>query len=79
MQGPVGHSAKVFARELGRYLDKARVEHQYDQLVLVASPKFLGALRKELGKEAGKLVAEELAKDLSGFKTHDLAAYFQHQ
>lgn len=76
-QGAVEHSVKVFARELGRYLDKARLEHRYDQLVLVAPPKFLGALRKELGKEVEKLVAEELPKDLSNFKTRDLAAYFR--
>jgi protein required for attachment to host cells len=44
--------------------------------VLVAPPKFLGALRKELGKEVGKLVAEELPKDLSWFNERELERYF---
>jgi len=74
-QGAVEHSARTFAREVGRYLDKARTEHRYDQLVLVAPPKFLGALRKELHKEVEKLVAEELPKDLSWFNARDLQRY----
>lgn len=75
-QGAVEHSARVFAREVGRYLDKARNEHRFDELVLVAPPKFLGTLRKELGKEVEKMVAEELPKDLSWFSARDLEAYF---
>ena len=50
-QGAVEHSARTFAKEVGRYLDRARIDHKYDQLVLVAPPKFLGALRKELHKD----------------------------
>lgn len=76
-QGPREHSAKVFAREVGRYLDKARNEHRFDELVLVAPPKFLGALRKELGKEVEKMVADELPKDLSSFNARDLEAYLR--
>jgi protein required for attachment to host cells len=75
-QGAVEHSARVFAKEVGRYLEKARVEHRFDELVLVAPPKFLGALRKELGKEVEKLVADELPKDLSWFNARELEAYF---
>jgi len=75
-QGAVEHSARTFAKEVGRYLDKARNEHRYDQLVLVAPPKFLGALRKELHKEVEKLVTEELPKDLSWFNAREIERYF---
>jgi protein required for attachment to host cells len=75
-QGAVEHSAKMFAKELGRYLEKARVEHRFDELVLVAPPKFLGALRKELDKEVERLVVEELPKDLSWLNARELQAYF---
>jgi protein required for attachment to host cells len=78
-QGAVEHSARVFAREVGRYLDKARNEHRFDELVLVAPPKFLGTLRKELGKEVEKMVADELPKDLSWFSARDLEAYFARE
>ena len=75
--GAVEQSVRTFAKEVGRYLDKARLDRRYDELVLVAPPKFLGALRKELGKEVEKLVAEELPKDLSWFNARDLERYFE--
>jgi protein required for attachment to host cells len=70
--GAVEHEVEVFAKKIGDYLDKARTSHRYDRLHLVAPPKFLGQLRKELGKEVGKLVAEELPKDLSWLDAREL-------
>jgi protein required for attachment to host cells len=58
---------------------KARVEQRFDELVLVAPPKFLGALRKELDKEVERLVTDELPKDLSWFSGRDLESYFTRQ
>jgi len=75
-QGAVEHSVRTFAREVGRYLDRARLDHRFDQLVLVAPPKFLGVLRKELDNEVEKLVADELPKDLAGFSARELERYF---
>ena len=75
-QGAVEHSVRTFAREVGRYLDRARIDHRFDQLVLMAPPKFLGALRKELDKEVEKLVADELPKDLAGLSARELERYY---
>jgi protein required for attachment to host cells len=72
----VDHYNELFAKRVGDYLDKARTDQRFEQLVLVAPPKFLGALRKELGKEVGKLVADELPKDLSWFNERELERYF---
>jgi protein required for attachment to host cells len=72
----VDHYEELFAKRVGDYLDKARTEHRYDQLVIVAPPKFLGALLKDLGKELEKLVADELPKDLSWFNERELERYF---
>jgi protein required for attachment to host cells len=72
----VEHAVELFAKRVGDYLDKARVAHRFDELVLVAPPKFLGTLRKELGKEVEKLVADELPKDLSWFNERELERYF---
>jgi protein required for attachment to host cells len=47
--------------------------------VLVAPPKFLGMIRKELGKEVEKLVADQVPKDLSWFKARELESYFTKQ
>ncbi len=71
-KGAVDHEVEVFAKKIGDYLDKARTSHRYDRLHLIAPPKFLGQLRKELGKEVGKLVAEELPKDFSWLDAREL-------
>ena len=71
----VDHYNELFAKRVGDYLDKARTDQRYEQLVLVAPPKFLGALRKELGKEVEKLVEQEVPKDLSWFNTRELERY----
>lgn len=74
--GAVEHRTELFAKRLGDYLDKARTEHRYDELVLVAPPKFLGMIRKKLGKEVEKLVADQVPKDLSWFNARELESYF---
>ena len=66
------HATELFAKRVSEYLDKARTAHRYDRLHLVAPPKFLGQLRKELDKEVQKLVAEELPKDLSWLKADEI-------
>jgi protein required for attachment to host cells len=79
MQGgasPAEHAAELFAKRVGDYLEKARNDHRYERLCLVAPPKFLGTLRKTLGKEVQKLVADELPKDLSWLSAPELERYF---
>jgi protein required for attachment to host cells len=72
----VEHAVEMFSKRIGDYLEKARTDHRYDQLVLVAPPKILGKVRKELGKEVEKLVADELPKDLSWFNAREIESYF---
>jgi protein required for attachment to host cells len=69
------HATELFAKRVGDYLDKARTAHRYDRLHLIAPPKFLGRLRKELGKEVQKLVSDELPKDLSWLDARDIARH----
>ena len=75
----VEHATDLFAKRLGAFLEKARAERRYDELVVVAPPKFLGALRAELDKETGKLVREEIPKDLSALNARELSQYFAKQ
>jgi protein required for attachment to host cells len=72
----VEHQVELFAKRIGEHLEKARNEHRYDRLCLVAPPRFLGVLRKELGGEVRKLVAEELPKDLSWLSARELERHF---
>jgi protein required for attachment to host cells len=75
-QGPNEHAMRTFAREIGHFLEKARTEKRYDELVLVAPPKVLGALRGELEKEVQKLVADDMPKNLSWLSERELEGYF---
>jgi protein required for attachment to host cells len=72
----VEHATELFAKRIGDYLEKARTDHRYDELVVIAPPQILGALRKEYGKEVGKLVKDELPKDLTMLSRHELEGYF---
>jgi protein required for attachment to host cells len=71
-EAPVDHENEMFSKRLARYLDKARVEHRYDKLYLIAAPGFLGLMRENLSKEVRKLTAEEINKDLSWFDARDI-------
>jgi len=71
------HATELFAKRVGDYLDKARTAHKYDRLHLVAPPRFLGQLRKELGKEVQKLVTDELPKDLSWLNARDIQRHLK--
>lgn len=70
------HATDLFAKRVGDYLEKARTDHRYDELVLVAPPKFLGTLRRSLDKEVAKRVVDELPKDLSWLNERELERYF---
>ena len=72
------HQTDLFSKKLGRFLDKARVENRYNQLYIVAPPKFLGLIRRDLSKEVGKLVKEELPKDLSWLNARDIERYLKN-
>jgi protein required for attachment to host cells len=74
---PVEHGTELFSKTLARYLDKARNEHRYDKLYLIAPPEFLGLMRENLSKEVRKLTAEEINKDLSWFDARDIERHVQ--
>lgn len=58
------HEAETFAKEIAKRLEAGRTSGQFQKLVLMAPPAFLGVLRAQLDDEVRKLVVEEIAKDL---------------
>ena len=52
------------AGELIRYLERARDEERYDELVLVAAPAFLEKLRTRLGDRARDSLVGAIQKNL---------------
>lgn len=71
------HKAELFSKSVCAYLEKARVEHRYDKLALIAYPKFLGLLRKNLGKGVQQLIETELPKDISGLEPRQIDEYLR--
>ncbi len=61
---PSKQEALRFATEIGKRLDKARKNGRFDQLVLVAAPRFLGLMRGGLNRPTLDCVAHEVAKNL---------------
>ena len=71
------HAQQLFAKEVCDYLDRARADHRYDKLCVIAFSKFLGMLRENMSKEAQQLVEDEIAKDISGLDEREIEAYIK--
>ena len=63
-----------FAKTVADRLEQGRVENAFERLVLVASPKFLGLLRAELGPPLSALVSLEIDKDYTALRPEELRA-----
>jgi len=61
---PRRQEAVRFARRIARRLDDARRKDEFDQLVVVAGPPFLGLVRQELSGPTRARVTREIRKDL---------------
>jgi protein required for attachment to host cells len=53
-----------FARRVAQHLLTAHRQRRFDELRIVAAPRFLGELRKALDPEVAGTVADEQSKDL---------------
>ena len=72
---PTQTVAERFAKELADLLYKGRTEHQFDKLVLIAEPGFLGDMRAKLDQATAKTVVATVAKDLLRSSEQDLERY----
>lgn len=71
------HAQDLFAKQVSAYLEQARNEHRYDKLRLIAFSKFLGLLRKNMSKEAQRLVEDEVDKEISGLEKREIEQYIR--
>lgn len=68
-------NAQHFAQLLGEVLKQGQIASRYDQLVLVAPPRFLGALHKRLDKALHECVVKEIAHDLVASTPSEILSY----
>jgi protein required for attachment to host cells len=71
-QSPAEHSTEIFAREVASYLQQNHQQGRFRNLVLVASPEFLGTLRKQLGSNLSAVVSLEINKDYTQINPEEL-------
>jgi protein required for attachment to host cells len=57
--------AEEFARGLSVFLSEGRVRHEYDKLILIAAPRFLGRMRASLDPEVAKRISHTSDKDIT--------------
>ena len=74
---PQEHEAELFAKKLTDHLDKARTTQRFESLHLIAPPKFLGLIRRHMGKETQNMVEATLAKDVAWFDVHSITEYIR--
>lgn len=65
----------AFTRQIGDYVEHARRDHRFEKLVLVADPKVLANLRKELSNETRKLVSSEVSKNVARQNIEEIRSY----
>src|SRR4051812_36516714 len=50
------HIADIFAKELATILDEGRTKNEFDEVILVAEPGFLGKIRRFLNKQTAQRI-----------------------
>ena len=67
-----GHATMVFAAGLAEVLRQGRNANAYDELLLIAAPRFLGVLRDALDGATTSTIRGTLDKDYAGLNDRDL-------
>ncbi len=71
---PKEYEAEQFARDVASHLQDALDAGQYEQLLMVASPSFLGALRGHLSDRVRSTVCYEADKNVTLHSPEDIRA-----
>jgi protein required for attachment to host cells len=58
-------------------LDEGRTDHAYEKLVIVATPKLLGALRNAISDDVARLLADSFAKNMTRCSPEQIRAVLQ--
>ena len=67
-------AASRFAHSLREVLDVGQSAHRFEHLVLIAPPRFLGALHKVFDKQLRGCVVAEIRRDFTQMSPGDISA-----
>lgn len=71
-------TAEKFARALDSALERGRVDHLYDRLVVIASPSFLGRLNATFSRQLRTQLVSALPKDLTAARSEVIRSHLPH-
>lgn len=74
---PKRQEAVNFSRIVAAKLDKARSLQQYQELVIMAAPAFLGMLREQLSKQVEQSVIREVSKNISALSAEEIRKHLK--
>jgi len=63
-----------WAKQAAQEINRRALANNFDALAIIAPPKTLGELRKQLHKEAAKRVVCEISKEMTGHPIPDIEA-----
>lgn len=72
---PRQKSTDRFARTLRDALERGRAAHDYEHLVLVAGPRFMGALHGALDEALQQCVVAEVRRNLTGMRPAQILSH----
>ena len=76
---PAELESEKFAKDISQYLLDAHRQGRFQQLVISASPQFLGALRSFLDPHIKPLIKFEINKDYTHFNARELREHIRSQ
>ncbi|MCC6532507.1 MAG: host attachment protein [Burkholderiales bacterium] len=76
-QSPAEHQTEIFARNVAAYLLQGMHDGRFQRFALIASPEFLGVLRKLLDPKVMAAVSMEINKDYTQFNADQLRSHLE--
>ena len=71
---PKEHEQISFAKTIVDRLERGRIDHAFDRLIVVAAPGFLGLLRANYSAPLSELLSTEIDKDYTALRAEELRA-----
>lgn len=75
---PKHNEALHFAQELAQTLNQGRCSHEYEEIILVAPPAFMGLINEKMDGQTAKLVTEKMGKDYTHSNEREIVAHLLH-
>lgn len=74
---PKKHEADLFAKEIAKELENARIANRFSHLVLIAAPHFYGLLKKHINKNVSNMISMNIEKDYTKAPNKQLLGHLE--